>query len=196
MEDIRGLKDVLERVEGKLVVVRYVHVALAFVYWATVLAIFYLILDIVKRIGEPTAIAFWLSAVMLYYPIWSRTKKILGLNFRAFAFKIVIPLLLVIVLNFWIVSSLMTFMSPDRATSVGLLCSISMYLLIVALIVKARRGRFPKEMLPAILSFAFIPMIFSVDDPLVFIGYVIMTTYGISALICLIRAISVVEDEG
>ena len=200
MEELKDLKDVLERVEGKLLVVKYVHVALAFVYWSTVLAVFYLILDIVRRIPGEYAMAFWIFAIILYYPIWRITKKIWSkpkdFSLRSFALKMFIPLIVILILNFYVVGVMATLISPDRAIAIGLLCSISAYLLIIALIVRAKEGRFPKEMLPAILTFAFSPLVLIVDDPLIFIGYVIMATYGVTALIFLIKAVGVVEDGG
>ncbi len=187
------LRDVLERVEGKLVVVRYVHAAIAFVYWVTVLAIFYTVVGVVGRVEYRTALAFWLISILFYYPIWNRSKRLLGLNFRKFALKVGIPLALILILSPWITSFLMGFTSPDRAIGIGILCSISGYLLIVAVVVKLRWGRFPKEMIPAILTFAFSPLVLIVENPLMFIGYAIMTTYCITALIYLIKAIGVVE---
>ena len=199
MEELKGLKDVLERVEGKLLVVKYVHAALAFIYWTTVLAVFYLILDIVRRIPEEYAMAFWIFAMILYYPIWRITKKIWSkpkdFSLRSFALK-TFPVFLILILSFYVVGVVATFISSNRAIAISTLCLISAYLLIIALIVKAKEGRFPKEMLPAIFTFAFSPLVLIVDDPLIFIGYVIMATYGVTALIFLIKAVGVVENGG
>ncbi len=197
MEELKGLKDVLERVEEKLLVVKYVHVALSFVYWSTVLAVFYLILDIVRRIPGEHAMAFWIFAIILYYPIWRITKKIWGkpkdFSPRSFALKM-FPVFLIFILSFCVIGTFIS--SSNRAIAISMLCLISAYLLIIALIVKAKEGRFPKEMLPAMLTFVFSPLVLIVDDPLIFIGYVIMATYGITALIFLIKAVGVVENGG
>ncbi len=193
MEEVRDLKDVLERVEEKLVVVRYVHIAVAFVYWSTVLASFYILLSVVRRMDWLTGMAFWLSAVAVYYPVWSRTKRILGLNFRTFSYKILLPLAITVSICFWLPNYLVKFTSFERAIGVTILCSVSLYLLVVAIVVGARRGRFPTELIPPILSFIFVPAVLTVGDPITFAGFVIVTTYGITALTCLFKAINVVE---
>ncbi len=187
------LKDILEKVESRLVVVKYIHVALAFVYWAVVVSSFYVTLMILKKPSAAEVLSFWVVAIVLYYPLWMRTKKILGLNFRTFASKIAL-MSIFIILCLMLPDFLQSYMDFKHAVGVTILCSVSAYLFVLALTVRIRRGEFPKETLPAILSFAFAPAILFVSDPLTFTGFVIVTTYGITALLYLIKAIGVVEE--
>ena len=192
MEDVKGLRDVLERIERKLVVVRYIHEALAFAYWSTALALFYVLLSIV-RVDLPTTIAFWLSATVKYYPVWSRTKKILGLNVRAFLLKKLIPLVIIFSICLWLPCHLMKFTNFEHAVGVAILCSVSLYILTLALTIRAKTGKFPSELVPSILTFTFAPAVLAAGNPLILTGFAIVLTYGLTTLTCLFKAISVVE---
>ncbi len=189
--DIRGLKEVLERVETKIAVVKKIHVAISFVYWETVLAVLYMLLMLIN-INPIEYVAYWAGAIVIYHFLWKRTKAVFSTYSPiSYMIRALIVATVVSIPLFGCINRLFSF---RYATSISILYIISVYLFIIGLTIRMRTGKFPKEILPAMLCFAFTPLVLMARDPLYFTGFVVIVTYNVTALLCLMSAVGVLSD--
>ncbi len=177
------VKEVLERVEKKIDAVRKVHGAIAFIYWECALSILYLITSVASINAEEYA-AYWTLAAMVYYFVWKRTKTIISTYSPASYMVKALAVMFIALLPL-----------SHFFNSVGalVLCGISIYLLTLSLMIWRKTRKYPVEMLPATLSFVFLPLVLSADNPLYVTGYVIIVTYSVTALLYLSSAVGLIS---
>ena len=189
--DVKELKEVLVKVETKIAAVKKIHMAMAFIYWESALAVLYMLLMLVNLSSYEYAI-YWACAIAVYYFIWRRTKAIFSTcSPTAYMAK---ALIVATIVSIPLIGCIERFLSFEYVASVSVLCIISVYLLVLGLAIKRRSGSFPKEMIPATLCFAFTPLILVSNDPLYFAGFVVIVTYNITALLSLMSAVGVLSD--
>jgi len=74
MEDVAQLKNVLEKIEGKLIAARKMYVAMTFAFWLIIMLLYYVIFPYVKVSPLFTAI-YWIVTMAIYFWISSIILK-------------------------------------------------------------------------------------------------------------------------
>ncbi len=66
MEDVRELKSVLERIEGKLLVARKVYASMNFAIWLAVMSLYYVLMGLGLK-GPVESLAYWLGSAVVVF---------------------------------------------------------------------------------------------------------------------------------
>lgn len=74
MDEVSDLKNVLEKIEGKLIAARKMYVAMTFAFWLIIMLLYYVIFPYVKVSPLFTAI-YWIVAIGIYFWISSIILK-------------------------------------------------------------------------------------------------------------------------
>ncbi len=204
MEDVRELKEVLERVEGKIVAAGKVYSAMNFAFWLTVMAVYYVLEGIVNMRGGASAV-YWGGAILIGIPltvrIWKRFER-LCVAFHPGAKRagrrkfilITIAWVLGSAIGFFIIPSMSSVgVSPDARFATGLLTFISIAIFSQWLFTTAGREEF--EMTPAFTFPALaIPVVWNMKaGAILWAGFVIVTGFSISILWYLYSAFRAIE---
>ena len=193
MEDVKELKDVLEKVEGKLVAAGKVYSAMNFAFWLTVMTIYYVLEGVVNMRGGASAV-YWGGAILIGIPltirIWRRLERLCAAFHpgarragRGTAAQITLAWILGSVIGFFIIPSMTSVgVSPDARFATGLLSFISIAILSQWLLTTAGRGEF--EMIPAFtLPALAIPVVWNMESgAILWAGFVIAAGFSITVL--------------
>ncbi|WP_297070307.1 hypothetical protein [Thermococcus sp.] len=193
MEDVRELKDVLERVEERIIAAGKVYSAMNFAFWLTVMMVYYVLEGVVNMRGKASAV-YWGGAILLGIPltirIWRRLERLCAAFHpgarragRGIATQIALAWILGSVIGFFIIPSMASVgVSPDARFATGLLSFISIAILSQWLLTTAGRGEF--EMIPAFLLPALaIPVVWHMESgAIIWAGFVIATGFSVTIL--------------
>jgi hypothetical protein len=197
MEEVRELKGVLEKVEGKIIAAANVYSAMNFAYWLAVMAFFYVLLGF----AEPGTwgLAYWLTAVGLGIYVsgglWKRIERLEGAGGEK---KWVLLLGLTwgigAMVGWWLIPAKTAIgLNEEARLAVGFLTFIWLSLLGQWLILG--RGREHYEMVPSFLvPFLGMPFALGMEKgAMVWAGYVVATGFTLTILLYLYSAFKAVE---
>ncbi|WP_456422261.1 hypothetical protein [Thermococcus sp.] len=194
MQEVRELKNVLERVEGKLVVAEKAYAALNFAVWLTIMAGYYIMLPFTGS-GRAVSMAYWLTggSIGVYFTgrVWKRYLNLTARNRRGGKRKgarIALSWLIGSVTG-WIVVPAVAKVGGDTLIGLSLLTFISVSLFGQTLTIGDRES-IPSFLIPAIA----VPFLFGLHSGAsTWAGFVIATGFGMTIVLYLHSAFKVIE---
>ncbi len=204
MEDVKELKDVLERVEGKLIAAEKMYSAMNFALWLSVMAFYYLLNGLVTLRG-PVSLGYWMVAIVLAVPltikIWNRLKGLYSTfypnsrrNGRKIAVLVTLPWVVGSAVGWWLIPSITSIgVSADARLGVGFLSFIGISLLGQWLVMT--QGRCEFEMMPSfILPLLAIPIAWNMNSgTITWVSFVVATGFSLTILWYLYSAFRAIE---
>jgi len=205
MEDIRELREVLRRVEGKLIAAGKIYGAMNFALWLSVMAVFYVI-NGVTRVGGMTSLLYWGVAILIAMPltvkIWSRLKRLYSTFYPSIDEGETRKIAVLIGLS-WAVGSIVGWVvipaigwvgvSADARLGVGFLSFIGISVLGQWLVMT--RGRGEHEMIPSFtLPLLSIPIAWYMKTgTITWTGFVVVAGFSLTILWYLYSAFRAIE---
>jgi len=205
MEDVRELKSVLERVEGRLIAAGKLYGAINFALWLSVMTVFYVLNGIGKMSGW-TSPLYWGIAVLIAVPltvkIWNRLKK-LYLTFCSHMDEMGSKRAVVLMGLAWAIGSIIGWVlipstsgigvNAGARLGVGFLSFIGFSLLGQWLVMTHGRGEY--EMVPSFtLPFLAIPVAWHMESgAIVWAGFVVAAGFSLTILWYLYSAFRAIE---
>jgi hypothetical protein len=204
MEDVKELKDVLERVEGKLIAAEKMYSAMNFALWLSVMAFYYLLNGLVTLRG-PVSLGYWMVAIALAVPltikIWNRLKGLYSTfypnsrrNGRKIVILVALPWVVGSAVGWWVIPSMTSIgVNADARFGVGFLSFIGISLLGQWLVMT--RGRCEFEMVPSfILPLLAIPIVWNMKSgTITWASFVVTTGFSLTILWYLYSAFRAIE---
>ncbi|ASJ02079.1 hypothetical protein A3L09_01760 [Thermococcus profundus] len=200
MEDVRELKNVLERVEGKLIAAEKIYTAMNFSGFLAVLTLFYVILKFFHG-GTAFSIAYWATATILVVAftskVWKRIVIISGIKRdprKKIGWEITGAWIAGAMLGWVLVPSLNPGVNEEAGLAVGFLSFISVSLLgqwgILRRCYKAENEMVPAFLIPALA----IPLAWRMKSgAMVWAGFVVSLGFAATILLYLHSAFKAVE---
>ncbi len=205
MEDIRELREVLKRVEGKLIAAGKIYGAMNFALWLSMMAVFYVLNGIWKTTGRISPL-YWGIAVLIGVPltvrIWSRLKRLYSTFYPSMDEEETKEIAVLIGLS-WAVGSITGWavipsigwigVSADARLGVGFLSFIGISLLGQWLVMT--RGRREHEMIPSFtLPLLSIPIAWYMKTgTMTWTGFVVVAGFSLTILWYLYSAFRAIE---
>jgi len=195
MEEVKNLKNVLERIEEKLIAAGKIYAAMHFQVWAVIMAGYYITIGPLKAVPWQLTITYWVlaSAAFTYFTriIWKRLvklhlsagRKIMGGS--AFGWAMVLSWISGTILGWFIVPRhLSGTFEPWVALGIGYLTFISWSVFGMFLSIWHFEKSLEKEMIPAFLIPALIiPLIPRVADvAMIYAGFAVAFAFGLTVL--------------
>ncbi len=194
MEDVRELRDVLERVEGKLIAAGKMYGAMSFAVWLVILMLYYVLLAIMNPPWQFNVL-YWPVAFALAMKfsgeIWKRFTRLAGMEgSRKDGIKIALVWSLGFVLG-WIVVPAVLNRPVDTEIGLALLTFISFS--VGGMFLVAMRSE--KEVIPAFLVPALlIPIAYGMEaGTSLMAGFGVGLGYSITVLLYLYSAFRAIE---
>jgi hypothetical protein len=197
MEEVRELKGVLEKVEGKIIAAANVYGAMNFAYWLAVMAFFYVILGFAEM--GIWQLLYWLTAVIvgIYVSgsLWKRIERLGGAEGDGRWFLLIgLAWGIGAVVGWWLIPAKTTIgVNEEARLAVGFLTFIGLSLLGQWMVMG--RGKAHYEMVPSFLvPFLGIPFALGMEKgAMVWAGYVVATGFTLTVLLYLYSAFKAVE---
>ena len=199
MEEVRELKSVLERVEGKLIAAGKIYGAINFGVWLVAMSLFFVLLGVFK-VNTLMSVAYWGVAILLgvyaSVRLWERMKHLSGTlkGNKTGALGIGLSWAIGSLIGWWAIPSMTDIgVSGDSRLAVGFLTFIGLSLLGQWLVMTGGRGEY--EMVPSFLiPFLSIPLAMGMErGAMLWAGFVVAFSYGITVLLYLYSAFKAIE---
>ncbi len=199
MEDVKELKDVLERVEGKLIAAEKIYAALNFGIWVVVMSLFFVLLGALE-LGRAWSALYWgaAMAVGIYASVrlWKRVATIRGIpgGGKKTGAGIALSWVIGSIVGWFVVPSVSTIgVSEDARFAVGFLVFIGLSLLGEWLIIGRKSREY--EMIPSfLLPLLGIPVAWNIKEAaILWAGFLVAASYGITILLYLYSAFRAIE---
>ncbi|AIU69341.1 hypothetical protein TEU_02715 [Thermococcus eurythermalis] len=205
MEEIDELKNVLERVEGKLIAAGKMYGAMNFGIWLAAMAVFYTLYGVFDMSGWASAL-YWAGAIMVVVPLTARIwRRLEGLYSAVYpdakergdkkaAFLIGLPWAIGSIVGWGLIPSLeWVGVSTDARLGVGFLSFIAISIFGMWLLMT--RGRGEREMMPSfVLPLLAIPVVWRMETgAVVWAGFVVTAGYSFTVLWYLHSAFKAIE---
>ena len=194
MEEVKALRETLERVEGKLIAAGKMYGAMSFAVWLVILMLYYVILALVKPSWQFNVL-YWPIAFALAMKfsgdIWKRFTRLAGIEeSRKEGIKIALVWLLGFILG-WVVLPPMLNRPIDTEIGLALLTFISFSvggMFLVAM--RSEREMIPAFAVPALL----IPVTYNMEaGASLMAGFGVGLGYSITVLLYLYSAFKAIE---
>jgi len=194
MEEVKALRETLERVEGKLIAAGKMYGAMSFAVWLVILMLYYVILALVKPSWQFNVL-YWPIAFALAMKfsgdIWKRFTRLAGIEeSRKEGIKIALVWLLGFILG-WVVLPAMLNRPIDTEIGLALLTFISFSvggMFLVAM--RSEREMIPAFAVPALL----IPVTYNMEaGASLMAGFGVGLGYSITVLLYLYSAFKAIE---
>jgi len=194
MEDVAQLKNVLDRIEAKLIAASKIYIALQFQLWIVIMALYYVLISMMSYVPWQFVAAYWSVGFILFMYgsslIWKRLANLVssaGRKMKSGALGMGIGASWGIgaLIGWFLVPYLLTPIYPSIATGIGYLVFIGTSVLGMFLAQMHFTSRADKEMIPAFL----IPYLGIAGigvanmHPMVYGGFVV--AFGFSATVVL-----------
>ncbi|WP_297476705.1 hypothetical protein [Thermococcus sp.] len=205
MEEVRELREALERVEGKLIAAEKVYAAMNFALWLSVMSIFYVIAGIGRVQGWLSPV-YWgaaiLIGVLLTIKMWNQLKKLYSTFYPEIAKRDSKKMILLIGLS-WAAGSIIGWdvvpsidwvgINADARLGVGFLSFIGLSLL--GQWIAMSRGKGEYEMTPSFLfPFLAIPIAWNMGTgAILWAGFAVTAGFSLTILLYLYSAFKVIE---
>jgi len=199
MEEVRELKGVLERVEGKLIAAANVYGAMNFAFWLVAMSLFFVLLGI-GAASPLVSLVYWGVALVLgvYVSIklWGRMGRLAGSkrDSRAEALGIGASWAVGSIIGWWVVPDMTGIgVNEGARLAVGFLTFLSLSLFGQWLVMSAGRGHY--EMVPSfLLPLLAVPIALSMEKgAMLWAGFVVAFSYSLTILLYLYSAFKAIE---
>ncbi|NJE61801.1 hypothetical protein [Thermococcus sp. 21S7] len=196
MEDMKELKSVLERVEGKLIAAGSIYAAMNFVYWLLAMSLFYVVSGAVELPGTLAAL-YWGAAILAGFWVTGTVFKRLADLYAASGkgtggfplWKIAVPWGVGSVVGWWAVPAALD-ASPDVRFAVGLLSFIAVSLLGQWALVTRDMESMPSFLVPLMA----VPLAFTMKaGASSWAGFAVATGFSLTVLLYLHSAFRAIE---
>ncbi|BAD86014.1 hypothetical membrane protein, conserved [Thermococcus kodakarensis KOD1] len=200
MEDVKELKSVLEKVEGKLIAAGKMYAAMNFAGFLAVMTLFYVILRFFNG-GPAFSIAYWTAATIVVITftskVWRRIVTISGIkrnSGKKIGLEIAGAWVIGAALGWVLIPSLNPGINEEAGLAVGFLSFISVSLLGQWAVLKKCCGA-ENEMVPAFLIPALaIPLAWGMGSgAMLWAGYVVSLGFATTILLYLHSAFKAVK---
>ncbi len=202
MEDVKALRETLERVEGRLIAAGKVYGAMNYAVWLMVMAGYYVLAGAIGY-GPVISTLYWITgagtAAYITMKIWGRYTSL----HRNFGSELKASRTAgLVILTVWITGAIIGFVlipsssigaNADARFGVGLLTFIGLSLLGQWLVMTGGKGEF--EMVPAaLLPLLGIPIAWNLQEgATVWAGFLITLGFGTTILLYLYSAFKAIE---
>ncbi len=199
MEEVRELKEALERVEGKIIAAANVYGAMNFAFWLVAMSLFFVIIGLAGA-GPGVSVAYWGTAIILgiYVSIklWERIERLAGPQggSRVGALMIGLSWAVGSIIGWWVIPSMTNIgVNAGARLAVGFLTFIGVSLLGQWLVMGGGKGHY--EMIPSFLfPLLVIPVAVNMEKgAMVWAGFVVAFSYGLTVLLYLYSAFKAIE---
>jgi len=189
MEDVRELKNVLERVEAKLMSAEKMYSAMNFSIWLSVMLGFYLLMGLTDFSTLGIAV-YWVTAGIIAFvfsiKIWKRFTALLkasGARSKNFSYLTAIPWILGVIIGWIVIPKLNLGVHEMSSLAVGFLSFISISVFGMWLLFETH-GAEEKEMIPAFAIPALgIPVVATMTiSPMIWAGFLVAFAFSITIL--------------
>ncbi|AEH24037.1 hypothetical protein [Pyrococcus yayanosii] len=203
MEEVRELKEVLERVEGKLIAAGKIYAAINFAFWLLVMAIYYVVIGLTELPGWANGL-YWGSAVVVAIffigKVWGRFVKLYravekgGEIGRAWILPIVASWMIGSVIGWGIIPRTSMAVNETARLAVGFLTFIGISLLGQWLVLTGGHWR-EREMIPSfLLPLLAVPIAWKMENgAIVWAGFVVTVGFTATVLLYLYSAFRAIE---
>ncbi len=196
MEEIEELREVLNRISGKILAIEKICIAMNFQIWTVIMAGYYVLISPFERLPLWLTIAYWSFGVMVFaYASRSLWRRVSMLISEGGSGKVNLGILLS-----WTIAALFGwFFVPSmvggyflQKLAIGLLSFISTGVIGMMITIYFGAKRLELEMFPAFLIPALaIPFVHLAGNPMDFAGMAIVLGYGITVVLYTFRAFKV-----
>ncbi|WP_297065489.1 hypothetical protein [Thermococcus sp.] len=199
MEEVKELKETLERVEGKLIAAANVYGAMNFAFWLVAMSLFFVLLGI-GSVSPPVSLAYWGTAIAfgIYVSIklWERIERLAGPSGGSKLGALMIGLSWAVgsIIGWWIIPDMTSIgVNAGARLAVGFLTFIGLSLLGQWFVMSAGRGHY--EMIPSfLLPLLAIPVAMDMENgAMLWAGFVVAFSYGLTVLLYLYSAFKAIE---
>ncbi|ADT84896.1 hypothetical protein [Thermococcus barophilus] len=198
MKEIEELKNMLGKVEGKLIAAAKMYAAMNFSFWLFIMAGFYVLLELVNFKGIGLAL-YWMAAIVIGIPftikLWSRVERLqkiqqTGKKRKIVGAMIAIPWIVGSIIGWMIIPSMQIALNAEARLAVGFLSFIGISIGGMWLVV----GR-EFEMVPAFLiPLCSIPVVWNMEEgAMIWAGFVVTASYSITVFWYLYSAFKAIE---
>ena len=203
MEDVKELKDVLERVEGKLIAAGKMYGAMSFGAWLSVMLFYYVLMGLFG-LSWRFSLIYWpvafVAAMTFTGRVWERLKrlgKVTGREMktsRTGAILVALSWTAGITLGWVIVPGMNLGVTPDASLAVGFLTFIAVSIFGMWLVF-ARYGEAEREIVPAFLLPALgIPLARGMESgAMLWVSFLVALGFSITILWYLYSAFRAIE---
>ncbi len=203
MEEVKELREVLEKVKGKLIAAGKIYGAMNFAFWLSVMSLYYVLEGIRNMMGVASAL-YWGAAIMIGIPltikIWNRLER-LYIAFHPESKRAGKGTALLIAVS-WIIGSVIGWIVIPSMTSIGVNTNARIgvgFLSFIGISILGEwllqsRGR-EVEMIPAfLLPFLAIPIAWNMESGvMVWAGFIVAAGFGLTILLYLYSAFRAIE---
>lgn len=194
MEEVKALRETLERVEGKLIAAGKMYGAMSFAVWLVILMLYYVTLGFLKPSWQ-FDIVYWPLAFILAMKfsgdIWKRFRRLAGIEeSRIEGIKIAVVWLIGFLLGWVVVPAAL---NRPADTEIGLALLTFIAFSVGGMYFVAMRSE--KEMIPAFLLPALmIPPVYGMNEGATLMaGFGVGLGYSITVLLYLYSAFKAIE---
>lgn len=200
MEDVKELKSVLERVEGKLIAAQYMYGAMWFIAFLAVMALYYVLGAIVGFSSIFSAI-YWIGAFVFVGWVGMMVGKRLEALFRSQgrveegSFSIIaLPWIIGAIIGWVVVPRLNLGITEEASVAAGFLTFIALGVFGMWLVF-IRTGNKDRGMVPAFLLPALgIPLVLEMEKgAMAWAGFLVAAGYALTSLLYLYFAFNAIE---
>jgi len=199
MEEVRELKNVLEKVEGKIIAAEKIYAALNFGVWLVVMSVFFVLLRAVE-LGRAGTALYWGAAmgVGIYASarLWKRVATIRGTpgGGKKTGAGIALSWVMGSIVGWFVIPSVSTIgVSEDARFGVGFLVFIGLSLLGEWLVIGRKSREY--EMIPSfLLPLLGIPAAWNIEKAaILWAGFLVAASYSITITLYLYSAFKAIE---
>lgn len=192
MESVKELKDVLERVEGKLIAAGKMYSAMNFSIWLSVMLGFYVLMGLTNL--PPLGVAlYWITAGAIGFIFTGKVLKRFitllkssGAQFRGLSYSVALPWFVGSILGWVIIPRMHLGASELSSLAIGFLSFISLSVFGMWSLFRLS-GADEREMIPSFLIPALgIPAVARMStSPMIFAGFLVSLGFSLTVLWCL-----------
>nr|WP_297501270.1 hypothetical protein [Thermococcus sp.] len=199
MEEVRELKETLERVEGKIIAAANVYGAMNFAFWLVAMSLFFVIIGLAGA-GPRLSVAYWGTAIAIGVyvsaKLWGRMERLTGPRegSKLGALGIGLSWAIGATIGWWIIPDMTSIgINAETRLAVGFLTFIGLSLLGQWLVMSTGKRHY--EMIPSFLfPLLAIPVAVNMGKgAMVWAGFVVAVSYGITILLYLYSAFKAIE---
>ncbi len=195
MEEVKELKNILERVESKLIAAGSIYAAINFAYWLFVMSLFYVISEVVNLPGM--VIVYWSGAILGGFIVAGRVFKRLinlyiasGRKVGSFPiWRLIVPWSTGVIIGWWVIPVTLK-AAPDVKFAVGLLSFIAISLFGQWALLTKDMESIPAFLIPALAIIVVLTMNTGTSS---WAGFAIATGFSLTVLWYLHSAFRAIE---
>ncbi len=198
-DDVRALKSMLERIEGKIIAAEKMYDAMYFAYWLIAMVGYYLLMPFFQGYLLMLSAVYWPIAVVLSFTVGARTTRMMrnmresngghAINSRVLGFMILASWLLGAFIGWFIIPSLHFGVNDESSLAVGFLSFIGISILGMWLSNEVCKVK-SREMIPSfLLAFLGVPVVIGMTTwSMSWAGFLVAMGFSITVFLYLYNA--------